>query len=137
MAALTFTLIGVPFAALSSANGKYALGWQAAPIFSIHRWHVDGTDGSLVNHGGKIGYNILARVRYVSVTPYTAFDSDMATFQDPQPGGTIVGPGSKSFARCLLVPDGAKIARDSIAMGRGVAGQQFMDVTWAFISDGG
>lgn len=133
MALLSFTLNGVVFSGLSSANGKYALGFTASPIESIIRYHIPGTIGSLTGDCGLIGYKIRARVRYVSTTPYTDFSGDAATMNNAT--ASIVGP-DKTYTRCRLEPDGARVVRDAIGMGRGVAGQQFLDAEFTFTSDG-
>lgn len=136
MAGLTFTLRGVSFGALASGNGRYALKFSSAPIDQFTRYKIYGVAGSLVNFGDNIGWKIMATVRYIGTTPYASYYTDVGAFR-AFPGTTITGPDGHAYTRSILEPGGSRIIRDAVAMGRGVGGQQFLDASFEFISDGG
>lgn len=131
----TFTISGKTFGALASANGAYAL---AAIVesgrYDIVRYHVKGVDGSYLTRGGLIGYTLRLRMRYISTTPYADLSSDQNAWENT--AVTIAEPGGHSYSRCTLKPGGMRVIRDATAMGRGVAGQQFLDAEAIFICDG-
>jgi len=132
---LTYTINNKPFGALASANGAYALHWDVKPAYKIVRYQVMGVNGSYVNHCGLTGYTIKTRIRYISLSPYADFTTDEAAWEDTSVA--IAGPDGHTYSRCLLNPMGMSIVRDAVAMGRGVAGQQFLDAEAVFTADGG
>ena len=132
---LSFTIGAKTFGALSSANGAYALSVIVeSGIYDIIRYHVKGVDGSYLTRGGLIGYSLKLRMRYISATPYSDMSADQSSWENT--AVTIAEPGGHSYTRCTLEPSAMRVIRDAQAMGRGVAGQQFMEVEATFKCDG-
>ena len=133
--AFTFTIGSNTFGALSSANGAYALSAIVeSGIYDIVRYHVKGVDGSYLTRGGLIGYMLRVRIRYVSTTPYADMSGDQSAWENT--AVSISEPGGHTYTRCTLEPSSMRPLRDAQAMGRGVAGQQFLDVEAVFRCDG-
>lgn len=132
---MIFSVGSTTYGSLTSANGKYALSEViASGIYDIIRYHVKGVDGSYLTRGGLIGYNIKLKMRYVSTTPYADLRADSDTWENT--AVTIVAQNGGIYPRCTLDPGGLRVTRDAIAMGRGVVGQQFIDVEANFTGDG-
>ena len=66
MAGSTFTIGGVPFAALSFSDGRFALHSRIdAPVAHLIRFHVTGTDGNLIVRDGRTGKKMVFVMRYI------------------------------------------------------------------------
>jgi hypothetical protein len=133
--AFTFTVGAKTFASLSSANGAYALSAVVeSGLYDIIRYHVKGVNGSYLTRGGLIGYTLKLRMRYISTNPYADLSADQSAWENT--AVSIAEAGGATYTRCTLQPGGMHVIRDAQAMGRGVAGQQFMDVEAVFRCDG-
>jgi hypothetical protein len=131
----TFTIASKTFGALASANGAYALSAIVeSGIYDIIRYHVKGVDGSYLTRGGLIGYTLKLRMRYISTTPYADLAADQSAWENT--AVAIAEPGGHTYTRCTLNPSGLRAIRDATAMGRGIAGQQFLDAEAVFTCDG-
>jgi hypothetical protein len=131
---LSFTIGGKTFGALSSSNGAYALSEvTASGIYDIIRYHVKGIDGSYLTRGGLKGYKVMVRMRYISTTPYADMTTDQGNWENA--AVSIVAQNGHTYSRCTLDPGAMRVIRQATAMGRGSAGQQFLDVEATFTSD--
>lgn len=133
--ATTFTANGVVFLPLSTVAGRHALDpFVWSPTQSIKRFHCPGVDGNFTVIGGSSGGTINCRARYIGTEAgvYGGYETDV----NGMIGGSfmVVSPGGTMYTRCKYVS--SSITYGPRTMGNGT-GDCFMDVTFAFQSDGG
>ena len=134
MSALTHTIGGVSFGALSSAAGRKSLGcFPEALEYDVKRFHAPGTAGNFIVRGDRMGGKIVAGLRYVDslANVQSNYQSDRSGWENT--ALAIVDSTGTTFARCNLDNGGMKITRKPTSIGRG--GLVFMDAVATFTVD--
>ena len=72
-------------------------------------------------------------MRYISSAPYADMTTDQGNWENT--AVSVVAQNGHTYNRCTLDPGGMRVIRQAAAMGRGTAGQQFLDVEATFTSD--
>jgi hypothetical protein len=130
---LSFTIGGVSFGALGPGNARNALACEAgAPRFGLLRHHVPGVDGNFVTRLGRLGREILCRVRYLGTEAeaQSCHAADLQAWQNC--AVLILAPGGVQHPRCAL--SAARVLAGPSPTGR-APGQCFLDVEYAFHCD--
>lgn len=127
--AVTFSIGGVSFSAMSSSDGRKAVACNVGNgEYRLIRFHGAGWTGNFVIRDGRTGGTIMCLLRYIGNAVESDYSSDRTAWENT--AVTIVDEAGNSFENCNLL----HMARSDRP--KGIPGDRaFLDAVAVFTRD--